>query len=116
MTTPGDEEPTEADTPRSGTDAVPVQHDWLRYDRPSVAVVDAVAATTGRTTTDLPSLHDALDPDALDDFLTARGDAPYAHRSVSFTYAGVEVAVESDGSIEVHPRSAEFDEAGDPDR
>lgn len=60
----------------------------------SERVVERVAARTGRDPLDLPVLHDILDPDALDTLVEGMVDG-----QVSFTYAGHEVTVTSDGEI-----------------
>ncbi|WP_436936149.1 HalOD1 output domain-containing protein [Halovenus marina] len=62
----------------------------------SVQVVHSVADTTTTEVSDLPPLYDAIDPDALDAFVAGMTDG-----SVSFTYAGCEVTVDSDETITV---------------
>ncbi|WP_435346468.1 HalOD1 output domain-containing protein [Haloarchaeobius sp. HRN-SO-5] len=74
---------------------------WREYDRPTTAVVSAVADMTGRDELELPVLADAVDTDALDaifDHAAAHGRAPV---TVSFEYAGVSVTVDSDGELVV---------------
>lgn len=74
-----------------------VRHEWMQSDQPSVALVEAVAAATGRTTTDLPQLQRSIDPDALDTLLTG-GQSPV---TVAFTYADTAVWVSGNGIIEI---------------
>lgn len=62
-----------------------------------MAVIEAVAAVTGRRVTELPPLQNAADADALDALLV---DAP-EDVCVSFRYAGVEVTVDADGGLTV---------------
>lgn len=77
----------------------PVRHTWDDSQGPSIAVVEAVAATTGRDPMDLPPLQHQLDADALDSLLTSAG--PGTSVSVSFEYDGVDVTIGSDGRLEV---------------
>lgn len=67
---------------------------------PSVRIVEAVAAETGRDPTDLPPLHDYVDSDAIDALL-GDGASDDADLHLQFSYAGVEVTVHGDGVIEV---------------
>lgn len=81
---------------------VRTKYDWT-VKRPSIAVVEAVAAATGRKPTDICSLHSTLDPDALDSLLRAnRESAEDAHVTLSFSYAGQDVTVRSDGLVITH--------------
>ena len=67
----------------------------------SERVVQQVAAKTGRDPLQLPVLHDILDPDALDALIEGISDG-----QVSFTYAGHEVTVTSDGEITLEETSS----------
>lgn len=86
--------------------------------RPTVTVaeqaVDAVAAEMDADPLDLPPLYDAIDPDALNAWIRASSDG-----EVSFSYAGVSVVIDSEGSIQVADTrttaSAERFEAGADD-
>jgi len=62
-----------------------------------MVVVDAVAAATGRDPTDLPPLHRSIDTDALDALTTDDGTT----LAVSFSYAGTDVLLGSDGVVDV---------------
>ena len=75
-----------------------VEHSWEEPFEPSVTIVEAVAAATGRRPADLPTLQKSVDPDALNRLLT-QGEATGV--SISFRYAGTVVVVEGDGAIEV---------------
>jgi hypothetical protein len=72
---------------------------------PSVplAVVDAIAAVTGRHPLDLPPLADSVDPDALA-AVVGRSPPPGvdASPSVSFRHAGVAVTVSCD-AVDARP-------------
>lgn len=68
-----------------------VRREIGRSEPPSIAVVEAVAAITDRKATEVPSLYDYIDPDALDTAVESgsTGDAV----SVSFVYDGLNVLV-----------------------
>lgn len=69
--------------------------------RPSVAVVEAVAAATERDPRDLPVLHDAVDADALDALLDGGESNSRSAVRVEFDYAGVSVDVDSDDGVTI---------------
>lgn len=81
-----------------GDDTETVRHSWKEPFEPSVTIVEAVAAATGRTPTGLPTLQKHVDPDALDTLVT-QGNADGI--TISFRYAGTLVTVEGNGAIEV---------------
>ncbi|WP_233563501.1 HalOD1 output domain-containing protein [Haloarcula sp. Atlit-7R] len=62
-----------------------------------MAIVGAVAAATNQETTDLPPLQETIEADALDTLLDGQSSSVAA----SFQYAGTDVSVTGDGSIEV---------------
>ena len=80
-----------------------VQVDWQTYDSPTAAVIALVADATGRDPTALPALHEAIDTDSLDRLVTGRTVSGESSVRITFIYAGVTVAVESDGKTIVHP-------------
>lgn len=107
----------EVDTSETGdrtveTEANPaaVRHDWRQSDDPSVALVEAVAAETDRTATDLPPLQHTIDPDALDALLTGNRSSAV---SISFRYADAVVSIHRNGSIEVKVDGSLAQEGGD---
>ncbi|WP_458188212.1 HalOD1 output domain-containing protein [Haladaptatus sp. NG-WS-4] len=63
----------------------------------SYRVVVAVADEAGTRTIDLPPLYESIEPDALDE-LVERGDSNLV---VSFPFAGHEVVVRGDGTVEI---------------
>lgn len=75
-------------------------YEWDRSQRPSVAVVEAVADATGRGTTTLDPIQNSIDSDALDALVRSAADGPTYVR-VTFAYADVTVTFESDHGIEV---------------
>jgi len=78
-----------------------VRYDWREGDSPFMAIIEAVAAATNRDPTDLPPLQHRLDGDALDALLDDTGPASAEGIRVSFSYAGVDIAVDSDGDVAV---------------
>lgn len=80
----------------------------ISADEPvSVAVVRAVSAVRGRKPSRLPSLTDALDPDALDDVFGSRKDGtPRTGGRVSFVYGDCRVAVEHGEYLSLEPLDA----------
>ena len=65
------------------------------------AVVSAVATERGVDPIDLEPLYTVLDPDALDALFQRDGSgATQGSARVEFTYAGCEVCVAADGSVE----------------
>ena len=71
---------------------------------PSTAVVDVLAAIRGSEPATLESLYDSIDPDALDQLFETHDAATRASDfTVQFTHAGHEIALGSDGAVEVRP-------------
>lgn len=82
----------------------PIRADWREHDSPCTAIVEVVAAATGREPTDLPPLYESIETDALDALVSASTDES---TRVTFDYAGVEVTVRSHGEFEVRTDGAE---------
>lgn len=74
---------------------------WETTARPSVEVVEAVAAATARDPLEMPQLNDYVDPDALDKLLGAAAEKSTDPAHVSFDYDGVRVTVDSTGAVTV---------------
>ncbi|QLG49170.1 HalOD1 output domain-containing protein [Natrinema halophilum] len=77
-----------------------VHCDWNSTDSPSSAVVRAVADVTGRDVTAIQPLYEAIDPDALDRFLT-HGKASARPRMLSFRFEHCDVTVDAEGRIDI---------------
>jgi len=84
-----------------GSDPMIRHVDWTEVP-PSVAVVETVSNATGREPTELPSLYDTIDSDALDALCTDDGRDTEAI-TVSFVYAEQEVTVLGGGTVIVEP-------------
>lgn len=97
MTTNG----PDGDADDAGTAAGLRRGDWSDATRPSVQVVEAVAAETDRDAMHLPQLNDFVDPDALDKFLGAAAEKGEGVAHVSFDYDGLRVTVDSTGTVTV---------------
>lgn len=76
-------------------------YEWSTTE-PSQAVVETVARADGRGQTDLPSLYEYVDPDALNTLVRTGGKNGGAV-SVSFPMAGYDVTVHGRGQVAVHP-------------
>lgn len=71
----------------------------VQVGRPTIDVVEAVAAATGREPMDLPPLQQHVDADALDALLDRDGDGRYVR--VSFRYNDLRIDADSAGRIDV---------------
>lgn len=70
----------------------------------SIRVVEAVAARDGIDPLEVsPPLHDAIDLTALDELFDPTGSSSRGNGTVSFTYRGHSVRVESDGRVALEP-------------
>lgn len=73
------------------------RYDWKNIS-PSVAIVETVSEASDRDPTELPTLHDTVDTDALDALCTgSTSDADSI--TVSFVYANYDVTVLGDGAV-----------------
>ena len=63
----------------------------------SMTVVEAVGAAADTPVLELPPLFDAIDPDALDALFAGRP----TNGVVTFRYAGYDVTVRADGTVEL---------------
>lgn len=64
----------------------------------SEQVVELVAEQTDTDPTDLPRLHERVDPDALDALFTPQHREP-VFGGVSFTYHGHRISISYDGEV-----------------
>ena len=89
------------DSNRSSTDSVRREYDWAAVE-PSTAVVETVAVTGGTDPGDMPPLYSSIDSDALDSlFVPNAGSRSTGAAEVSFSYAGHDVLVRTDGVVVV---------------
>lgn len=72
-------------------------------DQPSSAIVAAIAAADKRDPDELPSLHSAIDTDALNELFSTIANEGQRNGHLSFPYEGFEVTVFSEGVIEAKP-------------
>jgi len=73
-------------------------------ERPSIAVVSAVADVTGTDPSELDPLYETIDPDALNSlFRGSQGDGPNSRGQVSFSVAGCDVVVHGSHKVVVSP-------------
>lgn len=64
---------------------------------PVASIIQAVASREGVDTTDLPPLHDAVEPELLETLRPPLDDGPGQH--LAFQYLGYRITVRSDGAI-----------------
>lgn len=70
--------------------------------RPSTEVVKKVASKTGHDPTELPPLHTAVDPDALNDIFSSISDSAERPEAViTFSYAGYRIRVTQNEEVTV---------------
>lgn len=65
-------------------------------------VIRTVAETTGTDPLELPPLYNTIDPDALDTLVEGMTTG-----SISFTYTGCNITVQSDGTVSIDVPSAD---------
>lgn len=76
--------------------------DWAAKS-PSTAVIEAVAETLDQPSTEIRPLYDAIDPEALDRLIRSPDGRELARNvSVTFTYLNFDIAVQSNGTLEIH--------------
>ena len=68
---------------------------------PSERVVRAVSRATGHDPLELPPLFESIDPDALDASIGAMADG-----EISFRFAGHDVTVDSDGTVDLSEQAS----------
>lgn len=96
---------TNPSRPDNGGDdeTVRSQYDWSTIS-PSTAVVETVAVAVDRETTELDTLYDSLEPDALDTLIQKSSSSPaLSPVRVTFTFADRHIVVDSEGEIVVEP-------------
>lgn len=108
-----DEKPNAPGVSNTDLIAAPRRYEWTELGRPSTAVVEGVAAATGRSPADVTPPDSRVDSDTLDALLTSVGDEEV---SVSFTLDEAEVTINSDGTLVVWPDGAELGRGVAPPR
>lgn len=97
-----DEESMGASDTDESRDSISAAYDWSTTS-PTAAVVETVAAVTGREPTQLDPLFDSLDPEALDALVRSNGRGPNeSDVTVAFAFAGHDVRVSGRG-VAVRP-------------
>lgn len=70
------------------------------HQRPSAAIIDAVATHADVDKTELPPLYETIDPDSLDGLVTHwTNGASQSEGCIRFQYYGCTVNLYSDGQI-----------------
>ena len=87
----------------NGDGVIRAEFDWSSK-APSTAVVEAVAIASDREPTAIEPLYGAVDPGALDALVRSNGTGSEgADATVSFSFDGHDVTVNSDGTVVVRP-------------
>ncbi|MBX0295722.1 HalOD1 output domain-containing protein [Haloarcula nitratireducens] len=89
-----------ADRERASVGAVSEQFDWAETE-PSMAVVETIAAATGRTPAEGTPIYESVDAEAIDTLFGSGNDSP--DRRFSFTHEGLTVTVAGDGTVSARP-------------
>lgn len=88
------------------TDPFQSHYDWS-VQSPSTAIVEAVAAASGREPTAIDTLYEYTDPDAIDALLSPRDGRSPPDVEITLTLWGCEVTADSDGRVAVRPVAAD---------
>lgn len=106
-----------ADSSRAGVDPDEshVQFEWEGTTQPSTAIVEAVAAATDRSPTELEPIHDSIDTDSLDRLFDSENVNTEKNITVAFRYEGVGVVVDSQRGIEVRTGPEDGTVSEEPD-
>lgn len=96
----------------SGSANTPDDETTFQYDfdvtrDPSTAIVEGIAAATNREPTELPPIHEYVDPSALDALVTSAADSDGDPVTVSFVYDDIDIRVTSVGTITITLHSDE---------
>jgi hypothetical protein len=82
------------------TESIRSRYEWSLTD-PATAVIESVAAATGRDPVAIGPLHDSVDPDALDALIRNGGATDTDTVTVSLCFEGRRVTVHSTGDVVV---------------
>ncbi|MFT4958494.1 MAG: hypothetical protein ACI9PP_002126 [Halobacteriales archaeon] len=83
------------------------RHISTEHRRPSMAVIDAVAAELSVDPVDMGPLADEIDPDALNDLVDSMDSG-----RITFPFEGFEVTVDSDGEVSIESTRTAVAEVG----
>ncbi|WP_158057784.1 HalOD1 output domain-containing protein [Halorussus halophilus] len=89
-----------------GEEAYVTVHSDRDLEAVDSTIVEAVAAVTDSEPTEIPPLHNVIDPEALGELFAQPRRAEYRNRTegaVTFRLAGCEVRFHADGRIVVTP-------------
>lgn len=86
------------------TGAYQLHHDWDGSESLTTTVITAVATVADAEPTELESIYEHVDPDALNALFQPKNDGtPRTGGRVSFTLAGHDVTVFAGGDVVVRP-------------
>ena len=99
----------ETDTNAGGSSTDEQTYVFSHETDPTFAVLEAVSSATGTDELELPPLYDIVDPDALDALFDGADPSPSEALSVSFSYVGFDVEIESGPAITVTLEESDAD-------
>lgn len=92
----------------SSLEAYRLKHDWSTNNSLCVSLLSVIEVASKVSTDELPTLHERIDPDALDGlFAPIKSGASRARGQVAFPYAGFHVTIAADGMITVRQSHTE---------
>lgn len=97
------DQPGDDDSSLETDGTVQAEFDWDSVE-PSTAVVETISVAANADPSTIKPLYGSIDPDALDELVRSNrtGSADTA-TTVSFTFAGHEVTLYSNGTVVVRP-------------
>jgi len=89
-------------------ETIQTEFDWESVS-PSTAVIETVSIAANSDPSTIEPLYGSVDPDALDDLIRSDGaSSTNSATTVSFTFAGHEVNLHSNGTVVVRPIEEEW--------
>lgn len=92
----------------SRTRSEPLQLDWQDAERPTLAIVQAVADLREADPESLPPLYDSINPEALEELLMRDHPSAQDGTVITFSYADCTVTVGADGELRIQDELAEL--------
>ena len=96
---------------RSCTPIIDAEYEKGSGKSPTEAIIEALAEAEGVSTTDLPPLYDAIDPDALDQMFKNHTGASDAEATLCFRFDTWNIFVRADGLIRICDATQHVDPA-----
>lgn len=99
----GTESPSDPEETRESAAAIRDEYEWSST-APSTAIIEALAIATDCKPQELDPLYDSVDPDAVNTLVRSNASkSTDSISTISFTHAGHDVTIHSDGELVVRP-------------